>query len=222
MRISDVVRPIAGGVKQVGKGITALGMGFLFIMSVIGTLSFDFIILRMISKGNNNSNNSDAFLTGYLWGSLMSNRGPRYSSANHSSGNIVADGAALFIVSLIMTIISVPLSAYLGVPEVGYWLIMGWVGASATLAGGLIIYSAAEQLENLLPPEVAIAELVSSVNNERTFGSSYARVSAQTTTAAATQQKLESAPYEKPTHTHKWRTTTQLPIATPLNLSMPL
>jgi hypothetical protein len=130
-------------VKFFGKGVTYLGLGALFAMSIIGSLSIDIVILMAISKeaDRNHRREENSFATGFLWGMMFSNNNSRHRG-------FYDNALSMMIFSLFLTGIAVILSVALGVPEVGFVLVAGWLGAFATLAAGVAIHALGEGLES--------------------------------------------------------------------------
>ena len=139
MKLIDVARSVVRGVNFFGMAVTFIGMGLLFTMAIVGTISFDIILLAVILKSDNRDH---PFITGLLLGSLMSN--------NHSNSFSRVGLGTLFIVSLIMTLIAIPVSAVCDVPEIGFGLVMGWGIAAATFITGLIINESTEHFQKIL------------------------------------------------------------------------
>ena len=137
-----------------GTALMYGGGAILLIMSVVGTISVDIVLLVWLSKQNSSSN---SFLTGYLVGSMFSR--PYYHHCHHHCDYSVNNDflITLMIMSVIMTLVAVVLSICLGVPQVGAILIAGWaLGAVVCLAG----FALRTLGENIAPlsPEPVIAE----------------------------------------------------------------
>lgn len=131
-------------IKIFGKGITYLGFGALFLMSIVGSISIDIVILMAISKAaNKDRHQSDAFVTGFLWGML-------FSSNRSTERSLYQDARNMIIYSPFLTGIAVALSFLLGVPEIGVLLIAGWVGALGILIAGIAIHALGERLGDLV------------------------------------------------------------------------
>lgn len=96
----------------------------LFVMSVIGTISVDLVLLAYASKRR------DSFLTGFILGSMFQRQ---------SMWPFLGT-------SLIMTGVAVILSAALGVPGVGALLLAGWAAATLTFSLGAGLYLAGDKL----------------------------------------------------------------------------
>ena len=131
---------MANPVKSLGKGISYVGMGAIFLMAVVGTVAIDIVILTALSK-ENRRHRDNGFLTGYLLGLMWSN--------NHQSNNrsFYANAGIMLLISPLLTTIAVVLSFALGVPEVGIALIAGWAGAFSILTLGIAVCAVSDVLE---------------------------------------------------------------------------
>lgn len=109
-----------------GKGIFYAGCASLIVMAAVGTISIDLVLLSYAEK------NHDAFLTGYMLGSMWNS--PSY------------DPTAALILSPITSVIATGLSFALGVPEVGIALMAGWAVAATLVGVGCALVAAAEAI----------------------------------------------------------------------------
>jgi hypothetical protein len=121
-------------VKLLGLGISYLGLGAVFAMAVIGTISIDLVILAYIAK-ESRSNSSNIFLSLMLWNFMF-----RHDSA------YVSFGVSL-LVSPFLSAISVGLAVALGVPEIAVLLIAGWAGAFTIILAGAVIYGLGDAIQ---------------------------------------------------------------------------
>lgn len=121
-------------VKLLGLGISYLGLGAVFAMAVIGTISIDLVILAYIAK-ESRSNSSNIFLSLMLWNFMF-----RHDSA------YVSFGVSL-LASPFLSAISVGLAVALGVPEFAVLLIAGWAGAFTIILAGAVIYGLGDAIE---------------------------------------------------------------------------
>lgn len=105
----------------IGTGMYYGGAAALFTMAVVGTVAVDLVVLSYAKKNNTQ------FLSGFLCSSFFS-RQPNL-------GNLGNFGIAL-IVSPITTALAIALSVCLGVPQVGLYLMAGWLTAGLSFAVG--------------------------------------------------------------------------------------
>ena len=138
--------------RLLGKGVTYLGMGALFLMAVVGTLSIDIVVLMFIAKEGKKHNN-DGFFTGYLLGLLMSNN-RQNNSTYYNAGSTYYNAGMMLLMSPFITAIAIALSFALGVGSVGIALAMGWGVAAGILLVGLMIYGIADGLESCFAPSL--------------------------------------------------------------------
>jgi hypothetical protein len=124
-----VINPI----KVIGKGVVILGMAALFLMSIIGAMSLDLLLLYVIS---NRSSRDNVFVTIYLWHMLLSSRDSLYQ-----------DVGLMVLCSPFISAITVGLSFAVGAPEFGVLLMAGWVGAFTVVLAGTTIYGLGDALE---------------------------------------------------------------------------
>lgn len=111
-----------------GTALLYSGGVSLCIMAVIGTIAVDLVILAFAEKNHN------AFLTGFVLGSLLfRDSGP-------------ANPAALISSSLIMSGLAIGLAFGLGVPGVGIIIAAGWCAAAALCAVGMLFRVLGEAL----------------------------------------------------------------------------
>ena len=123
--------------KKTGKGITYIGMGSMFVMAMIGTISIDIVLIAWINK-ESRRHGSNGFLTGFLWGTMFSNR---------NSGSLYYNAGIMLLLSPVTTAVAIGLSFLVGVPGVGIALIMGWGAAFGLVGLGLAIYGIADGLK---------------------------------------------------------------------------
>lgn len=135
---------MANLVKDLGKGIVYLGMGTMFVMAIVGSISIDLVLVAALAKAlrSNSSSNNNSFLTGYLWGTL-------FSSRNSSTGGFYSNLGVMLLASPILTLAAIGLSFALGVPEVGIALAVGWGVAFGLVALGAFIHGVGKMLESL-------------------------------------------------------------------------
>lgn len=117
---------IADFTYLIGTGLKYGGAGSLLIMAVVGTVAVDLVLLAYAKK------NHDQFVTGYIIGSMFHCR--------H------IDPVALLIASPITSAIAVGLSFLLGVPQIGWAVLIGWTFATVVMAIGVSIQSLAESI----------------------------------------------------------------------------
>ena len=129
--LKTVVRGFFGVQKALAMGVLYLGMGALFMMSVVGTIASDIVILTAILSSRNRADAS-LFLTGYLWGMLLS---PGFSRPYAV--------APMLLASPLLTGLANILSVLLGVPAVGWALGMGWVVAGSIVVAGAFLLGVA-------------------------------------------------------------------------------
>jgi hypothetical protein len=130
-------------IKKTGEVIQYIGMAFLLIMAVVGTVAIDLVILAAIFKdserrernhGQNDSNHF--FFTLLLWQMMFSNNNHHRSNAN--------DYLIKLFLSPVTTGMAIALSFVLGVPTVGIYLALGWGVALATVGLGYLISTMAD------------------------------------------------------------------------------
>ncbi len=121
-------------VKLLGLGISYIGLGAVFAMAVVGTISIDLVILAYIAK-ENRSNSSNMFLSLMLW-NFMFKQETSYASFGIS-----------LLLSPFLSAISVGLAVALGVPEIAVLLIAGWAGAFTIILAGAVIYGLGDAIE---------------------------------------------------------------------------
>ena len=128
------------GIKQLGKGITYVGLGGVFVMLVVGTVAIDLVLLAYLAKQTRNmhANQGSSFLTGMLWG-MMFSRG--------SGRGFYGDVGISLLLSPITTGIAIVLSFCLGVPFVAVGLGLAWAGVAAVVGLGLAIYAVADAID---------------------------------------------------------------------------
>lgn len=61
---------MANPVKILGIGVVYIGLGALFMMAIIGTISLDLLLLCILSQSNNRNNNFLATL--FMWNIMLS------------------------------------------------------------------------------------------------------------------------------------------------------
>ena len=128
---------MANPIKVVGKGVVILGVGAVFLMSVIGALSLDILLLYLVAKDSRNNNSfANMIVTFWLWDRLISN-----------SERFYQDIGLMIAASPFITAITVGLSFALGAPEVGMLLIAGWVASFTIILAGAVIHGIGEVLE---------------------------------------------------------------------------
>lgn len=110
----------------IGTGLKYGGGFALLTMAIVGTVAIDIVILAAAEK------NHDAFLTGFILGSLFSRD--------------FSDPTILLAISPITTAIAVGLSFGLGVPWVGIGLLIGWGVAAGLLVLGFALEALAEAI----------------------------------------------------------------------------
>lgn len=124
--------------KITGEVIINIGAACLFMMAIIGTISIDLVILAAIVAASEKSNRREhSFLTGYLWGSMFSNR-------HHHND----DYSVMLIISPITTAIAITLSIFLGVPMVGLALAAGWLASLGIMGVGIMLYNIGDNCFN--------------------------------------------------------------------------
>lgn len=117
---------IADFTHIIGTGLKYGGAGSLLIMAVVGTVAVDLVLLAYAEK------KQDQFLTGFIIGSMFHSR--------------QVDPLALLVASPITSAIAVSLSFLLGVPQVGWAILIGWTFAAVVLAIGVSIQSLAKSI----------------------------------------------------------------------------
>ncbi len=120
----SIKKPAADMCHILGTILMCGGGAGLFIMSVVGTLSVDLVLLAYASRRN------DQFLTGFILGSMFQRQ---------SMWPFLG-------CSLAMTGVAVILSVALGVPGAGALLLAGWAAATLTFSLGVGLYQAGEKL----------------------------------------------------------------------------
>jgi hypothetical protein len=123
--------PAADVCHILGTILMCGGGAGLFIMSVIGSISIDLVILSYASKRR------DGFMTGFILGSMF------------SRGSIWP----FFGCSLATTGVAVILSIALGVPGIGALLLAGWAAAILTFSLGATLYNIGDKLETPEPTQ---------------------------------------------------------------------
>ena len=126
---------MANALKILGKGIVYLGLGALFIMAIIGTMSLDLLILCLISQSDRRNNNF--FATLFMWDIMLSNRSSLYENIGFS-----------LLASPFISAVTIGLSVAVGLPEFGLLQLAGWVGAFTILLAGAVIYGLGDTLED--------------------------------------------------------------------------
>lgn len=140
-------------IKAVGIGVVYIGLGALFLMSIIGALSLDLLLLYVVSQNNRNNNFfANLIVTFWLWDRLMMN-----------SERLYDDVGLMILSSPFITAITVGLSFLLGAPEFGLLLVAGWVGAFTILLAGSVIYGLGDVLESIV--ETLVGGLSSVLNS---------------------------------------------------------
>lgn len=134
---------MANPVKSLGKGITYVGKGAVFLMAVVGAVAIDIVILEALSKESRRDRGDNGFLTGYLFGLMWSNN-------QSNNRNFYENAAIMLLISPLLTTIAVALSFALGVPEVGIALIAGWAGAFSIIAVGMAVCAVSDILEHFV------------------------------------------------------------------------
>ena len=120
----SVKKPAADMCHILGTILMCGGGAGLFVMSVIGTLSVDLVLLAYASKQRN------PFLTGFVLGSMFS----RQSMWPFLGCSLAITGVAVI------------LSVALGVPGIGALLLAGWAAAALTFSVGVALYHAGDKL----------------------------------------------------------------------------
>lgn len=165
-------------IRNIGTGIMYVGIFGVGAMLIVGTVSLDIVILAFLAKESRN-NRGNAFITGYLWGSLFNRPDPYYYSSSRYGyyQAPLPDMTVLLIASPIITIIAIAASFALGVPGVGVGLFLGWAAALSTIGVGYAIHQLGNGLEstwrylNTPSPKNNGSDNTSGVNpdNGRTF-----------------------------------------------------
>lgn len=134
----SVQRSIQKGISDfsfiIGTGLKYGGGFGLLVMAVVGTVAIDIVLLAYAEK------NRDAFLTGFIWGSMF--------SRNNNFNPL-----PLLIASPITSLIAVALSFALGVSGVGVAILIGWGVAAAVLGIGLGLEALAKAVAPESDPE---------------------------------------------------------------------
>ncbi len=156
---------MANPLKVLGKGISYVGLGTVFLMAIVGSISIDMVIFAALIKESKKRDGNN-FLTGYLFGLMWSN--------NNSSrrGGFYTDAGIMLLISPLLTAVAVALSFALGVPEIGVALIAGWVGAFSIVTLGLAIYSLGDMIEGVFAKFSAWSNEAS---RTRTYHNDYTR-----------------------------------------------
>lgn len=162
---------MANPVKILGMGVVYIGLGALFTMAIIGTMSLDLLLLCMLSQSNSRNNN---FLTTlFMWNIMLSNRSSLYENIGFS-----------LLASPFISAISIGLSVAVGLPEFGVLLLAGWVGAFTILLVGAAIYGLGDTLGNVF----SNMDSTRGHRAEASFTHSSTRTMGHTFTVASTPQ----------------------------------
>lgn len=127
---SNATRSVANGMSDLsdimGKILLYSGVAGLFIMAAVGTVSIDLVLLSYAE------NHHDAFLTGWILGSMWSSQR--------------MDPMPALIVSPITSVIAVVLSFALEVPAIGLGIMAGWTLAASLVGLGMAMIALSECL----------------------------------------------------------------------------
>lgn len=126
---SSIQKGVSNFSYIIGLGMVYGGGTTLLIMAAVGTVAIDLVLLAYAEK------NKDAFLTGFILGSLFFGQ--------------KVDPVPLLIASPITSVIAIGLSLMLGVPGVGLAILAGWTFGALMLGVGYGLVA----LSNALEPE---------------------------------------------------------------------
>lgn len=154
-------------VRVLGQGIAYIGIGAVFLMTVIGAISVDLCILYWVSQ--NSRTLGESFICSlFLWDIMLARRSNLYENIGFS-----------LLSSLILSAISVGLSFALGVPEFAVLLLAGWAGAFTIILVGAVIYGFGDLLE--ITWDAIVASLESSPTPTEDLARQQPQVAVQST-----------------------------------------
>lgn len=145
--------------KQIGTGITLVGIGSLFLLAVSATIALDVLILIAIATDKDNNrrenrrdNGRQQFLTGYLLGS-MQNR--NYNNSRNQNVHLDFGDMSLYQAAGVMSLATAPAIGitagmskyYFHRPDVCNGFLITWGVASGLVVVGLVMHAAGHQVE---------------------------------------------------------------------------
>lgn len=155
--------------KQAGAVVTVFGMSSLFLLAVSATITLDVLILMAIvsnkdrNRNSNSNSNGNAFVTGYLLGSMRNQN--NHSRHSQSDLAINFDDLNLYKSAALISLATAPAIAvtsavskyYFHRDDVCNGFLIAWGVATGLVAVGLIMHCVGNQLEKRSQRETSIA-----------------------------------------------------------------